>query len=1749
VKSNQQSWSKYLWQLATLLLLSGAAQLSLAQVCPIPGSDGPNASLSGVVNEYFPGTAATSAGATTISVGAARNGSGIAAGDLLLVIQMQDASIDSSQTDSYGDGIAGGAASGSTSVGQSGLYEYVVATSAVGAGGGSVVVFGEGAGNGLINGYADAAASASQGQRRFQVVRVPQYSSVTIVSDVTSSPWNGRTGGVVVFDVAGDLAFAGGNINVIGEGFRGGGGRRIEVGTAYLLDTDVRTHIDELSNGTKGEGIAGTPRLISDCFFGFCNPTIDTLVGGYPANGVPGGNPGAPGYDLGRGAPGNAGGGGTDGAASTDNGGNSGGGGGSNFGAGGKGGAAWCASFTSPPCADSGGWGGGTYSASLTANRLFMGGGGGAGSNNNGTGGGTDGRGSSGAPGGGMVLVRVGRFQGSGAILANGANGPSSPSIDGSGGAGAGGSVLAYASAAGGTLVIQARGGNGGSNSAAEPHGPGGGGGGGFVAFAGVVPSINVSGGVSGLTAGGSTNYLATAGSSGSSVTVTGSQIPGVDAPGDCLPQLSATKTTSTPTITAATGATATYSITINNTGGAAQNVSVIDNALPPGWTLSGTPTYVYSPAPPPAAGLLPSGADNVSGGATFPLRAAAAAPGTVPAIGANSLSWGTFFIPKNGNVVITFNVNIADTSAVGTYHNPVGVTFLDPTRTSAGRLVTPILNNAANRAATAYSANTTFQSSGATVGGANYSGLEAGPNTDDVQLLPDLSVTLTHIGSFTPGAAGLGYSLTARNNGRAIRALTFATDQTTSVLIANVPAILAANPLTANNALPAGVTLSGVPTGTNWNCAGAVAGNSNFSCTLPNAFAFPIASGTDFPVLTVPVAVAAAACPGPGNSTATVSIANGETLTANNTAVDGTAINCGQRIDVVKSLNTNSTQVGASSFDVPYRIELKDTGSVDAPNVQAVENLATTFGSGSPALSWSVAPSVAATAPATLAQCALNPAFIAAPTATNILDGRQTLLSGGSCVVTFTVRVTYPSTAAIPLVAQNNSVVATAYANPAATAGGTGSAPVASDTSTNSATPPVVANGDTPSVTPVSLAGIDLLLTKTLAGALTVGQNAVYTLAASNTGGAPTIGTVSVNDTLPTGLQFVSGTGAGWSCTAVGQVVTCSAATTIAGNSAAAPITLTVAVLPTAVPTGTTANVTNTAIVAGGGEPGGATGNNTASTTNLASIPGAAAGSVWRDANNNRVRDAGEPALLNWIVEIINPLTGALIRSSTTDANGQYSLSGLPPGNYRVRFRDPGNNIIYGTPVNGEQSNPQGGSAVAADRSGLDVTIVAGQILAQQSLPLDPSGIVYDSDTRQPLVGATVAFCGPAGFAPSTQLVGGSSYTVNAQCATMITTVNGFYQFLLATGAPAGTYTVAVTPPAAYTPSTIAAQTGTLTPPNGAGFFAVQPQAGPPTGSQATTHYLSLSLATGRQDVVNNHIPLDPRVRAQIVVEKHASVTEAEIGDLVAYTIDVRSIQGGGLPNLNFIDRLPAGFRYVAGTARVRFSGASGLALQADPAGGVGPVLSFNVTSPGGLVLAAGGTMTLSYRVRVGVGAAQGDGTNHIVASSGRTSSNEAVARVRVQGGVFTTEACVVGKVYLDCNNNRLQDPGEPGVPGVRMYFEDGTYLISDSEGKYSYCGLRPTTHVLKVDTTTLPPGALLGIVDNRNALDPESRFVDLRNGELHRADFSLQSCSTDVVDEVKSRQQQGDLYVPPTTNKNIPAAGKTAAPLGARP
>jgi uncharacterized repeat protein (TIGR01451 family) len=122
-----------------------------------------------------------------------------------------------------------------------------------------------------------------------------------------------------------------------------------------------------------------------------------------------------------------------------------------------------------------------------------------------------------------------------------------------------------------------------------------------------------------------------------------------------------------------------------------------------------------------------------------------------------------------------------------------------------------------------------------------------------------------------------------------------------------------------------------------------------------------------------------------------------------------------------------------------------------------------------------------------------------------------------------------------------------------------------------------------------------DLTIAKTPSPSIfTVGTNAFFTLTPSNVGTSATSGVITVVDTLPTGLSYVSAGSGGtdWGCGVSGQVVTCTSTGTgiINAGGTGNPITINVQVLSTAVP-----SVTNSVTISGGGEPAANISNNSA--------------------------------------------------------------------------------------------------------------------------------------------------------------------------------------------------------------------------------------------------------------------------------------------------------------------------------------------------------------------------------------------------------------------------------------------------------------------------------------------------------------------------------------------------------------------------
>lgn len=283
--------------------------------------------------------------------------------------------------------------------------------------------------------------------------------------------------------------------------------------------------------------------------------------------------------------------------------------------------------------------------------------------------------------------------------------------------------------------------------------------------------------------------------------------------------------------------------------------------------------------------------------------------------------------------------------------------------------------------------------------------------------------------------------------------------------------------------------------------------------------------------------------------------------------------------------------------------------------------------------------------------------------------------------------------------------------------------------------------------------------------------------------------------------------------------------------------------------------------------------------------------------------------------------------------------------------------------------------------------------------------------------------------------------------------------------------------------------------------------------------------VASGSSYSVPFDIPVDPLLgSANLVVEKTALQNRVEIGGLVEYSVSVTNVGDGLASDVVIADDLPFGFKYIEGTTR------RGQTPDADPAGVPAPTLTFNVGD-----LPAGDSVSFNYVLQATSGAIDSNGINTAQASGtdgpDPIQSNPARAKVEIElTGVLSERGIIFGKIFVDQDCNAIQSQGEWPIGGVALYLEDGTYAVTDENGQYSMYGVRPGDHVIKVDPLTMPEGLRLKPIDNRNLARPDSRLIDLQNGEFHRADFAVACPSPDqaefVYAQVQARNEsiQGD-------------------------
>ena len=370
-----------------------------------------------------------------------------------------------------------------------------------------------------------------------------------------------------------------------------------------------------------------------------------------------------------------------------------------------------------------------------------------------------------------------------------------------------------------------------------------------------------------------------------------------------------------------------------------------------------------------------------------------------------------------------------------------------------------------------------------------------------------------------------------------------------------------------------------------------------------------------------------------------------------------------------------------------------------------------------------------------------------------------------------------------------------------------------------------------------------------------------------------------------------------------------------------------------------------------------------------------------------------------------------------------------------------------------------------------------------------DPFGLVFDSVDGTPVAGARVSIVDAATGQPAqvfaedgitpwpSSVVTGQTITDSAGNAYPMAA--GEYRFPLMA---LGSYRMEVVPPSPYaapsaaTPASLAA----LTRPNGGAFQIADASFG-----------VAFELTT--PDAVRIDIPVD-RPNVGVTLTKTASRARAQPGDPIYYTVTVTNSDPGYAQRTTRIVDLPAPW------LRLRRE-----TLRID---GVARAEALSVSDDGSRItidpgeIAAGASLRITYAMTLRGDTPPGQVANRAEASDSAGNRAVAEATVMVDRDTIAARMTVIGRVATGpCA------PGDPGfgIPGVRVMLEDGSFAITDREGRYRFEGVAPGTHVAAIAPATLPEGArpLDCERSTRSAGSAISRFVSGQGGSLAVADF----------------------------------------------
>ncbi|HEY8739612.1 MAG TPA: DUF11 domain-containing protein, partial [Candidatus Dormibacteraeota bacterium] len=498
-----------------------------------------------------------------------------------------------------------------------------------------------------------------------------------------------------------------------------------------------------------------------------------------------------------------------------------------------------------------------------------------------------------------------------------------------------------------------------------------------------------------------------------------------------------------------------------------------------------------------------------------------------------------------------------------------------------------------------------------------------------------------------------------------------------------------------------------------------------------------------------------------------------------------------------------------------------------------------------------------------------------------------------------------------------------------------------------------------------------DLTLAKSHSGNFTVGAPGTYNFTVSNIAAPPgdTTGTITVTDTLPTGMTFASATGAGWTCGGTTTVTCTNPGPILAGGSSSFSVTVDVALAAAGSPT-------NTASVSTPGE--------TVTTNNSASDPT----TVDRVADLVVAKTDGQAtavpgSALVYVVTVTNsgptPVVGGSVTDSMPAALTGVTWTCAASAGSTCSASGSGNIADTVNLLSGGVATYTVSGTVSPNATGSLANTASAAVPAGYTDPNPANNSATDTDTLNPTADLSIVKTDGQTSAVPGQAI---SYTVtvtnsgpsSATGATVVDNVPGTITGVTWTcAASAGSSCGAASGSGSINSTVNLAPTGTAT-------YTVQGTVGQSaTGSLSNTATVTAPAGVTDPNLANNTSTdtdsLTPT--ADLVMTKDDSKTTAVAGTSDTYTITVHNNGPSAESGASVVDNLPAALTGATWTCAA--SGGS----SCGAASGSG---SINTTAD----LLSGGTATYTLTATISA-AASGNLSNTatVTAPAGVTDPN----------------------------------------------------------------------------------------------------------------------------------------------------------------